>query len=130
MLDAESFETSFRQVYDSYRNSLSHYMESYKSLLFFVNEKSKDPIFYINIIKPHLTEQEVLLQFYYLLLYDKDPRFKSVVESYGLFERLNFRSVQSIDKLHLEELKETAYQSIDKPQVDENSTQNDKKSSE
>ncbi len=109
VLDEEAFETSFRQVYDSYRNSLSHYMESYKSLLFFVNNKSKDPNFYINIIKPHLTEQEVLIQFYYLIIYDRDPRFLKIVEKFTLFERLNFRSVQAVDRLHLEELNESAY---------------------
>ncbi len=109
VLDEEAFETSFRQVYDSFRNSLSHYMESYKSLIFFVDNQSKDPVFYINIIKPHLTEQEILIQFYYLLTYDKDPKFIKVVEKFTLFERLNFRSVQAIDRLHLEELKESAY---------------------
>ncbi|MEP5364967.1 MAG: putative phage abortive infection protein [Reichenbachiella sp.] len=110
ILDEEAFETCFRQVYDSYRNTISHYMESYKSLIYLVAEKSKDPNFYINIIKPHLTEQEVLLQFYYLITYNKDEKFKEIVESYGLFERLNFRSVQAIDRLHLDELKKTAYQ--------------------
>lgn len=114
ILDADAFETSFRQVYDSYRNTMSHYMESYKSLLFLVEQKSSDPSFYINIIKPHLTEQEVLVQFYYLITFDKDPQFKDVVEKYGLFERLNFRSVQAIDKLHIEELKDTAYQATHK----------------
>ncbi|MDW3210079.1 MAG: putative phage abortive infection protein [Reichenbachiella sp.] len=110
ILDEEAFETCFRQVYDSYRNTISHYMESYKSLIYLVAEKSKDPNFYINIIKPHLTEQEVLLQFYYLITYNKDEKFKEIVENYGLFERLNFRSVQAIDRLHLDELKKTAYQ--------------------
>ncbi len=109
VLDEEAFETSFRQVYDAYRNSLSHYMESYKSLLFFVHNKSKDPNFYVNIIKPHLTEQEVLIQFYYLVIYDQDPKFLKIVEKYTLFERLNFRSVQAVDRLHLEELAESAY---------------------
>jgi hypothetical protein len=109
-LDTHVFETSFRMVYDSYRNTLSHYIESYKALLFLVDEKSSDPLFYVNIIKPHLTEQEVLIQFYYVLLYGNNERFKRVVETYGLFERLNFRAVQAIDKLHLEELKDSAYQ--------------------
>lgn len=112
-LDSRAFETSFANVYDGYRNSLSHYVESYKALLFLVDEKSKDPLFYINIIKPHLTEQEVLIQFYYLLLYNKDNRFKRIVENYGLFERLNSRAVQSVDKLHLKDLKDSAY----KPKV-------------
>lgn len=109
VLDEEAFETSFRQIYDTYRNSLSHYMESFKSLLFFVHNKSKDPEFYVNIIKPHLTEQEILIQFYYLVIYDKDPKFVKIIERYTLFQRLNFRSVQAIDRLHLEELKESAY---------------------
>lgn len=114
-LDGHAFETSFRQVYDSFRNTLSHYIESYKALLFLVDKKSKDPHFYVNIIKPHLTEQEVLIQFYYVLLYDKEGQFQKVVESYGLFERLNFRAVQAIDKLHLEELKESAYERTPEP---------------
>lgn len=109
-LDEHAFETSFRNVYDGYRNTLSHYVESYKALIFLVAEKSKDPIFYVNIIKPHLSEQEVLIQFYYLILYNKDSRFIKIVEQYGLFERLNFRAVQAIDKLHLESLKDSAYQ--------------------
>ncbi len=109
-LDEHAFETSFRNVYDGYRNSLSHYVESYKALIFLVAEKSKDPIFYVNIIKPHLSEQEVLIQFYYLILYNKDSRFIKIVEQYGLFQRLNFRAVQAIDKLHLETLKDSAYQ--------------------
>ena len=108
-LDAQAFETSFASVYDGYRNTLSHYIESYKALIFLVDEKSKDPKFYVNIIKPHLTEQEVLIQFYYLVLYNKDNRFKKIVENYGLFERLNARAVQAVDKLHLDELKNTAY---------------------
>lgn len=110
-LDAKAFETCFAHVFDSYRNTLSHYVESYKALLFLVDQKSRDPNFYVNIIKPHLTEQEILIQFYYLVLYNKDPRFQRVVENYGLFERLNFRAVQAIDKLHLDELKDSAYQS-------------------
>lgn len=120
ILDSRAFETSFRTVYDSFRNTLSHYMESYKALIFLVSEKSPDPLFYFNIIKPHLTEQEVLIQFYYLLLHDgPNSKFKEVVEKYGLFERLNFRSVQSIDKLHLDELKDTAYQLIDQVETSE-----------
>ena len=125
ILDEEAFETCFRQVYDSYRNTISHYMESYKSLIYLVAEKSKDPNFYINIIKPHLTEQEVLLQFYYLITYDNDPKFKEIVENYGLFERLNFRSVQAIDRLHLDELKKTAYQTT-KLAITAESNQEDK----
>ena len=117
-LDAHAFETSFRIVYDSYRNTLSHYMESYKALIFLVAEKSKDPLFYVNIIKPHLTEQEVLIQFYYLILHENNKKFKKVVEEFGLFERLNFRSVQAIDKLHLEELKSSAYESISEPIIE------------
>jgi hypothetical protein len=58
---------------------------------------------------PHLTEQEVLIQFYYLLLYNKDKQFQKIVENYGLFERLNHRAVHAVDKLHIEELKATAY---------------------
>jgi len=108
-LDEHAFETCFRNVYDSYRNTLSHYIESYKALLFLVAEKSKDPVFYVNIIKPHLSEQEVLIQFYYLILHNKDNRFKKIVEQFGLFQRLNFRAVQAIDKLHLEALKDSAY---------------------
>ncbi|XOV93048.1 MAG: putative phage abortive infection protein [Bacteroidota bacterium] len=126
VLDEEAFETSFRQVYDSYRNSLSHYMESYKSLLFFVNNKSKDPAFYINIIKPHLTEQEVLIQFYWLVTYDKDPKFIKIVEKYTLFERLNFRSVQAVDRLHLEELNESAYKPAHKIKKKESEEEKDK----
>lgn len=114
-LDSESFEIAFRKVFDGYRNTLSHYIESYKALLFLVDEKSKDPNFYVNIIKPHLTEQEVLIQFYYLLLYDKQNKFKKVVETYGLFERLNFRAVKMIDPFHLEELKDSAYKVVSKP---------------
>ncbi|MEQ8686398.1 MAG: putative phage abortive infection protein [Imperialibacter sp.] len=128
-LDSQSFETSFRLVYDSYRNTLSHYMESYKALLFLVDEKSSDPVFYVNIIKPHLTEQEVLMQFYYLLLYDKNERFKSVVENYGLFQRLNVRAVHAIDKLHLEELKGTAYEATPEKRIEErDETEETKKS--
>jgi hypothetical protein len=108
-LDSKAFESSFANVYDGYRNSLSHYIESYKALLFLVDEKSKDPLFYINVIKPHLTEQEVLIQFYYLLLYNKDNKFKRIVENYGLFERINERAVQAVDKLHLKDLKDSAY---------------------
>jgi hypothetical protein len=106
-------------VYDSYRNTLSHYMESYKALLFLVDEKSSDPVFYVNIIKPHLTEQEVLIQFYYLLLYDKNEHFKRVVESYGLFQRLNIRAVHAVDKLHLEELRGTAYEATPEKKAEE-----------
>ena len=109
-LDDNAFETSFRNVYDGYRNTLSHYIESYKALIFLVAEKSKDPIFYVNIIKPHLSEQEVLIQFYWLVLHSKDNRFKRTVEKYGLFQRLNFRAVQAVDKLHLDNLKDSAYQ--------------------
>ncbi|WP_339812799.1 putative phage abortive infection protein [uncultured Imperialibacter sp.] len=126
-LDSQSFETSFRLVYDSYRNTLSHYMESYKALLFLVDEKSSDPVFYVNIIKPHLTEQEVLMQFYYLLLYDKNERFKTVVENYGLFQRLNIRAVHAIDKLHLEELKETAYQATPEKRMDDSGKEEEPK---
>lgn len=108
-LDEHAFETSFRNVYDGYRNTLSHYIESYKALIFLVEEKSKDPRFYVNIIKPHLSEQEVLIQFYYLILYNKDRKFKSIVEKYGLFQRLNLRAVQGVDKLHLDALKDGAY---------------------
>ncbi len=110
-LDAHTFENSFGNIYDGYRNTLSHYIESYKALLFLVDKKSKDPLFYVNIIKPHLTEQEVLIQFYYLVLYNKDKQFKRIVENYGLFERLNLRAVQAVDKLHLEELKDSSYKS-------------------
>ncbi len=108
-LDEHALETAFRNVYDGYRNTLSHYIANFKALVFLVNEKSKDPVFYMNLIKPHLSEQEVLIQFYYLILYNKDKKLKSIVEKYGLFERLNIRAVQSIDKLHLEALKESAY---------------------
>ena len=110
-LDAHTFENSFGNIYDGYRNTLSHYIESYKALLFLVDKKSKDPLFYVNIIKPHLTEQEVLIQFYYLVLYNKDKQLKRIVENYGLFERLNLRAVQAVDKLHLEELKDSSYKS-------------------
>jgi len=108
-LDSRAFETSFANVYDGYRNSLSHYIESYKALIFLVDDKSKDPLFYVNIIKPHLTEQEVLIQFYYLILYNKDKQFQRIVENYGLFERLNHRAVHAVDKLHIEELKASAF---------------------
>ncbi|WP_258103129.1 putative phage abortive infection protein [Marinoscillum sp. MHG1-6] len=111
-LDTQTFETSFRHVFDSYRNTLSHYIESYKALLFLVHDKSLDPSFYVNIIKPHLTEQEVVIQFYYLLLNGENQKFKEVVEQYALFERLNKRAVQAIDDLHLEELKPSAYGQI------------------
>lgn len=124
-LDEHAFETSFRNVYDGYRNTLSHYIESYKALIFLVAEKSKDPIFYVNIIKPHLSEQEVLIQFYYLILYSKDSRFKRAVEKYGLFQRLNFRAVQAIDKLHLEGLKDSAYQETKFPAKSRKSTDKD-----
>ncbi len=108
-LDEHAFETSFRNVYDGYRNTLSHYIESFKALIFFIDEKSKDPVFYINILKPHLSEQEVLIQFYYLVLYNKGERFQEAVEKYGLFEKLNTRAVQAVDKLHLDLLSENAY---------------------
>ncbi len=128
-LDEHAFETSFRSVYDGYRNTLSHYLESYKALIFFLDEKSKDPQFYVNIIKPHLSEQEVLIQFYYLVLYGKDDKFRKVVEKYGLFEKINVRAVQSVDNLHMQLLKDSAYQSTPSTQVEEQEEDENKETS-
>jgi hypothetical protein len=119
-LDEHAFETSFRNVYDGYRNTLSHYIESFKALIFFIEGKSRDPVFYINILKPHLSEQEVLIQFYYLVLYSKDEKFRKAVERYGLFEKLNTRAVQTVDKLHLDMLSESAYKETIQAQKEEN----------
>ncbi len=108
-LDDEVFENSFRTVYDSYKNTLSHYMESYKSLIYFIDEQSRNPEFYYNIIKPHLQEQEVLIQFYYFLFYKHDKKFISLAEKFSLLSKLNQRAVADIDKLHLGKLKPNAY---------------------
>lgn len=115
VLDEHAYETSFRNVYDGYKNTLAHYMSSYKALVFFVEDKSNEPRFYMSLIKPHLTEQEVLIQFYHLVLYRKDEKFKRAVEAYGLFERLNFRAIQEIDKFHLEDMANGAFQSLEIP---------------
>ncbi len=119
-LDEHAMETSFRNVYDGYRHTLSHYIANYNSLIFLVSEKSKDPDFYMNLIKPHLSEQEVLIQFFFLVLYSKNKKVRSIVERFGLFERLNKRAVQSVDKLLIESLKESAYIEIEQEIPEDN----------
>ncbi len=114
ILNDEVYANCFRSVYDGYKNSLQLYFESYKTLVTFIQAKSLDPSFYFNIIKTHWSEQEMIIQFYYLLFYTQNKSLKPLVEKHGLFQGLNQRYVTEIDKFHLEKVKASAYQSRDK----------------
>ncbi len=109
MLNDEIYGNCFQSVYDGYKNTLQLYFESYKTMVNFIQEKSHDPTFYFNIIKTHWSEQELIIQFYYIVFYTKDKSLKSIVEKYGLFQGLNQRYIIEIDKLHLEKAKPSAY---------------------
>ena len=109
VLDEEAYENSFKNVFDGYRDVLQYYFESFRTLVIFIGGKSKDPAFYYRILKAHLTEQEVLIQFYYIILYSKDKMLKELSEEYNLLEKLNLRAVHEIDKFHLEGIKDEAY---------------------
>jgi len=109
MLNDEIYGNCFQSVYDGYKNTLQLYFESYKTMVNFIQEKSHDPTFYFNIIKTHWSEQELIIQFYYIVFYTKDKSLKSIVEKYGLFQGLNQRYITEIDKLHLEKARPSAY---------------------
>jgi len=109
ILDDKVYENCFRSVYDGYKNTLQNYFESYKTLIYFISEKSNDPNFYFSILKTHWSEQEVLIQFYYLIFYTSERSLKPIVEKYHLFQSLPPRYVAEIDKLHMDMVKKTAY---------------------
>ena len=108
-LDNRSFENCFMTVYDGYKNTFQHYFENYRTLVLFIGEKSHDPEFYFNILKSHFTEQEVLAQFYFVMLFVKDDQMVQTIEKYNLFQKLNIRSVTDIDNFHLDRIKKEAY---------------------
>ncbi len=107
--DDESFEMCFRTVYEGYKNTFQHYLENYRTLVLLIRSKSHDPEFYFNILKSHFTEQEVLIQFYYVILFSKDKDLVDTAEKYGLFQKLNLRAIAEIDAYHLEKVKKHAY---------------------
>lgn len=107
--DDESFEICFKTVYEGYKNTFQHYLENYRTLIFLIESKGRDPEFYFNILKSHFTEQEVLIQFYYVVLFSKDDLLLSASEKYSLFHKLNLRAVAEIDAYHLEKVKKKAY---------------------
>jgi len=109
ILDDKVYENGFRSVYDGYKNTLQNYFESYKTLIYFISEKSNDPNFYFSILKTHWSEQEVLIQFYYLIFYTSERSLKPIVEKYHLFQSLPPRYVAEIDKLHMDKVKKSAY---------------------
>jgi len=115
ILDDESFETCFRTVFEGYKNTFQHYLENYRSLVLMIEDKSHDPDFYFTILKSHFTEQEVLIQFYYTLLYAKDDKLIKTTEKHNLFQKLNLRAISEIDKYHLEKIDERAYSKEIKP---------------
>ncbi len=109
MLNDEIYGNCFQSVYNGYKNTLQLYFESYKTMVHFILEKSHDPTFYFNVIKTHWSEQELIIQFYYILFYTEDKSLKSIVEKYGLFQGLNQRYITEIDRLHLEKVKASAF---------------------
>ncbi|MTI23047.1 hypothetical protein E1176_18600 [Fulvivirga sp. RKSG066] len=115
-LDDESFEACFRSVFEGYKNTFQHYLENYKSLVLLVEAKSHDPEFYFTILKSHFTEQEVLIQFYYTLLYAKDERLIKTTEKYNLFQKLNVRAISEIDSYHLQKIDKRAYTKDKQPE--------------
>jgi len=117
ILDDESFETCFRTVFEGYKNTFQHYLENYRSLVLMIEDKSHDPEFYFTILKSHFTEQEVLIQFYYTLLYAKDEKLIKTTEKYNLFQKLNVRAISEIDRYHLEKIDERAYSKEVKPSL-------------
>ncbi len=107
--DDESFEMCFKTVYEGYKNTFQHYLENYRTLVLLIRSKSHDPSFYFNILRSHFTEQEVLVQFYYVVLASKDKDLVETAEKYGLFHKLNLRAVADIDAYHVQKLKQNAY---------------------
>ncbi|TRX51759.1 hypothetical protein FNH22_23655 [Fulvivirga sp. M361] len=107
--DDESFEICFKTVYEGYKNTFQHYLENYRTLIFLIENKSHDPEFYFNILKSHFTEQEVLIQFYYVILFARDKTLLTVSEKYSLFHKLNLRAIAEIDAYHLDKVKKRAY---------------------
>ena len=107
--DDESFEICFKTVYEGYKNTFQHYLENYRTLIFLIESKGHDPAFYFNILKSHFTEQEVLTQFYYVVLLAKDDLLLAASEKYSLFHKLNLRAIAEIDAYHLEKVKKKAY---------------------
>jgi len=116
-LDDQSFEACFRSVFEGYKNTFQHYLENYKSLVLLVQEKSHDPEFYFTILKSHFTEQEVLVQFYYTLLYAKDEKLTKTTEKHNLFQKLNLRVISEIDSYHLKKIDKRAYSKEKEPEV-------------
>ena len=96
-------------VYSGYKNTFQHYLENYRTLVVLIQAKSHDPVFYFNILKSHFTEQEVLVQFYYTLLFAKDKELLKAAEQYGLFHKLNLRAVADVDAYHLDKVNKMAY---------------------
>lgn len=109
LIDDESFEVCFKTVFEGYKNTFQHYLENYRSLVLLVEDKSHDPEFYFTILKSHFTEQEVLVQFYYTLLFAKDEKLKKTAEKYNLFQKLNIRAISEIDSYHLKKIDKKAY---------------------
>lgn len=109
LIDDDSFEVCFKTVFEGYKNTFQHYLENYRSLVLLVEDKSHDPEFYFTILKSHFTEQEVLVQFYYTLLFAKDEKLKKTAEKYNLFQKLNIRVISEIDSYHLKKIDRKAY---------------------
>ncbi|HNP19280.1 MAG TPA: putative phage abortive infection protein [Fulvivirga sp.] len=107
--DDEAYDLCFRTVYNGYKNTFQHYLENYRTLVVLIQAKSHDPVFYFNILKSHFTEQEVLVQFYYVVLLAKDKNLLKITEQYGLFHKLNLRAVAEVDAYHLEKVNKNAY---------------------
>lgn len=115
--DDESYENCFRVVYGGYKNTFQHYLENYRTLVSLIEAKSQDPEFYFNILKSHFTEQEALIQFYYVILYAKDKKLIKIAEKYSLFHKLNLRAIAEVDAYHLEKMKKKAYAELDEEMV-------------
>lgn len=107
--DDETFEMCFKAVYEGYKNNFQHYLENYRTLVSLISSKSHDPGFYFNILKSHFTEQEVLVQFYYIILYAKNKKLTEATEKFGLFHKLNLRAIGEVDAYHLEKVAKDAY---------------------
>ncbi|MEM6522466.1 MAG: hypothetical protein AAF693_01690 [Bacteroidota bacterium] len=107
--DDDSFEMCFKTVYEGYKNTFQHYLENYRTLVLLIQSKSHDPKFYFNILKSHFTEQEVLIHFYFVILFSKDSTLVDTCERNGLFHKLNLRAIAEVDRYHLEKVKKTAY---------------------
>mgnify|MGYP001795266993 CR=1 FL=1 len=105
----KSFEMCFRTVYEGYKNTFQHYLENYRTLVLLIQAKSHDPKFYFNILKSHFTEQEVLIHFYFVVLFSKDVTLVATCEEHGLFHKLNLRAIAEVDSYHLEKVKKSAY---------------------